>query len=64
MRREHMMQGNGRRLEPRIRCWGILLIVSVEVSEIIDMIVSLIQFIYPNFANLFVSLHLQELDVP
>jgi hypothetical protein len=57
------MQGNGKRLEPRNRCWGILLIVSVEVSEKNGMIVSFVQFIYPVFANLFVTLHLQRLDV-
>jgi hypothetical protein len=64
MRREHMMQGNGRRLEPRNRCWIILLIVSREMSEKNDMIVLFVQFIYPDFANLFVSLHLQRLHVP
>jgi hypothetical protein len=58
------MQGNGRQLEPRNRCWGILLIVSVEVSEKNDMIVSLVQFIYSDFKKLFVPLHLQRLDVP
>jgi hypothetical protein len=57
------MQGNGKRLEPRNRCWGILLIVSVEVSEKNDMIVSFVQFIYPDFVNLFVTIHLQRLDV-
>jgi hypothetical protein len=62
MRREHKMQGNGirRQLEPRNRCWGILLVVSVEVSEKNDMIISLVQFIYPDFANLFVSLHCRD----
>jgi hypothetical protein len=58
------MQGNGRWLELRNRCWRILLIVSVEVSEKNDTIVLFVHFIYPVFANLFVSLHLQILDVP
>jgi hypothetical protein len=64
MRREHRMQGNGRRLEPRNRCWIILLIVSREVSEKNDIIVLFVQFIYLDFANVFVSLYLQRLDVP
>jgi hypothetical protein len=42
MRIEHRMQENGRRLEPRNRCWGIL-VVLVEVSEKKDMLVSLEQ---------------------
>jgi hypothetical protein len=54
MRREHMMRGNGRRLEPRNRCWIILLIVSREVSEKNDTIDLFVQFIYYDFANLFV----------
>jgi hypothetical protein len=58
------MQGNGRRLEPRNRCWIILLIVSREVSEKNDIIVLFVQFIYLDFANVFVSLYLQRLDVP
>jgi hypothetical protein len=57
-----MMQGNGRQLEPRNRCWIILLIVSREVSEKNDTIILLVQIIYPNFANLFFSLYLQKLD--
>jgi hypothetical protein len=43
MRIEHRMQENGRRLEPRNRCWEILLVVLVEVSEKKDMLVSLVQ---------------------
>jgi hypothetical protein len=57
------MQGNRRRLEPRNRCRIISLIVLRKVSEKNDMIVLFVQFIYPDFANLFVSLHLQRLDV-
>jgi hypothetical protein len=57
------MQGNGKRLEPRNRCWIILLIVSREVSEKNNTIIFLVQFIYPDFANLFFSLYLQRLNV-
>ena len=57
------MQGNGKRLEPRNKCWIILLIVSREVSEKNDTIILLVQFIYLDFANLFFSLYLQRLDV-
>jgi hypothetical protein len=63
MRREHMMQGNGKRLKPRNRCWIILLIALTEVSEKNDAIIMLVQFIYLYFANLFCSLYLQRLDV-
>jgi hypothetical protein len=58
-----MMQGNGKRLEPRNRCWIILLIASREVSEKNDTIILLVQFIYPDFDNLIFSLYLQRLDV-
>jgi hypothetical protein len=57
------MQGNGKRFEPRNRCWIILLIVSREVSEKNNTIIFLVQFIYPDFANLFFSLYLQRLNV-
>jgi hypothetical protein len=50
------MQGNEKWLEPKNRCWIILLIASREVSEKNE-------FIYPDFANLFFSLYLQRLDV-
>jgi hypothetical protein len=63
MRREHMMQGNGRRLEPRNSCWIILLIVSRKVSEKNDTIILFVQFIYPDFSNLFFALYLQRLAV-
>ena len=56
------MQGNGKRLKPRNRCWIILLIASREVSEINDIIIMLVQFIYPDFANLIFSLYLQRLE--
>jgi hypothetical protein len=58
-----MMQGTGKRLEPRNRCWIILLIASREVSEKNDTIILLVQFIYPDFDNLIFSLYLQRLDV-
>jgi hypothetical protein len=58
-----MMQGNGRQLEPRNRCWIILLIVSREVSEKNDNKILFVQFIYPYLANLFFQLYLQILDV-
>ena len=56
------MQGNEKRLKPRNRCWIILLIASREVSEINDIIIMLVQFIYPDFANLIFSLYLQRLE--
>ena len=56
------MQGNGKRLKPRNKCWIILLIASREVSEINDIIIMLVQFIYPDFANLIFSLYLQRLE--
>jgi hypothetical protein len=57
------MQVNEKRLEPRNRCWIILLIASREVSEKNDTIIMLVQFIYLDFTNLFFSLYLQRLDV-
>jgi hypothetical protein len=61
---ENKMQENERRLESRNRCWGILLVVGVQVSEKRDILVLLVHCIYLVFSNLFVPLYLQRLDVP
>ena len=63
MKREHRMQGKWRWLESRNICWGILLVVWGQVSEKRDMLLWLVHCIYLVFANLFIPLYLQRLDV-